>query len=437
MNRRDMLLSTGTLLASGALPDLVTPAPTTRRHSPRTAPHPSAAALAATPEPFHIAFGRDRIADLHRRIDAMRWPELPFDSGWSEGTNDRVLRDLVRYWRREYDWQRVETDLNRLPHYRTRVEGDRLHFVWYRGTGPRQPFPLLLLHGWPSSFLEYAKVATSLMKGRAGQPGFDLVVPSLPGFVFSDAPRQPGLHAGRVAERMHTLMQSLGYTRYGLAAGDWGAIVARDLAKAHPDAVTGLAWPGTPWRRPPNERPLSPEERAFLAEYERFQIEERAYFRLQATKPQTVAYALQDSPVGLLAWILEKFWAWTDLGVNLRREGRQRMGDLWATLRRDDVLTPATLYWLTGTVLSASRFYLDNDRRSPGNEANAPVTVPVWVMGFPNDPFTSGPRSLLDTIEYTNIVRVEQKPRGGHFPALEQPALWAEDVWTFFSTLAG
>jgi pimeloyl-ACP methyl ester carboxylesterase len=425
MNRRDMLLSTGTFLAASALPDLSTTLGTPRPHNPT-----------AAPQPFHIAFGRNRIADLRRRIGTTRWPELPFDSGWSEGTNDQVLRDLVRYWRHEYDWGRVEAELNRLPHYRVAVEGEQLHFVWYRGTAPRQPFPLLLLHGWPSSFLEYAKVAVLLSRGSAGQPGFDLVVPSLPGYIFSEAPRQPGVHPGRIAERMHTLMQSLGYARYGLAAGDWGAIVARDLAKAHPDAVTGLAWPGTPWRRPPNERPLSPAERAFLAEYDRFQIEERAYFRLQATKPQTLAYALQDSPVGLLAWMLEKFWAWTDLGSDLGRGGRRGAGDLWATLHRHDVLTPATLYWLTGTVLSASRIYLENERRPATSQIDGPVTVPVWVMGFPKDPFTSGPKSLLDTIGYTKIVRVADKPRGGHFPALEQPALWAGDVFTFFSGLA-
>ena len=235
---------------------------------------------------------------------------------------------------------------------------------------------------------------------------------------------------------MHTLMQSLGYARYGLAAGDWGAVVARDLATAHPDAVTGLAWPGTPWRRPPNGRPLTAQEQAFLAEYDRFQIEERAYFRLLATKPQTIAYALQDSPVGLLALMLEKFWAWTDLGPELGRGGRLGPGDLWATLHRHDVLTPATLYWLTGTVLSASRIYLENNRRADASQIEAPVTVPVWAMGFPKDPFTSGPKSLLDTIGYTRIVKVADKPRGGHFPALEQPTLWAEDVFTFFSGLA-
>jgi len=294
-----------------------------------------------------------------------------------------VLRDLVRYWRHDYDWKRVQSDLNRLPHYRLPVEGERLHFVWYRRTGPRQPFPLLLLHGWPSSFLEYAKVAEPLMRGGAGQPGFDLVVPSLPGYVFSDAPRRPGMHPGEIADRMHELMRTLGYRRYGVAAGDWGAVVGRDLAKAHAEAVTGLAWPGTPWVRPPKERALTDEERAFLEAWDRFDAEELAYFRLQSTKPQTLAYALQDSPVGLLAWVLEKFWAWSDLGPDRGRGGRNGPGDLRATLDRADVLTPTTPYWLTGTVLSASRLYYENEHRPPTSQIAGPVAVPTLAMGFP------------------------------------------------------
>jgi pimeloyl-ACP methyl ester carboxylesterase len=253
--------------------------------------------------------------------------------------------------------------------------------------------------------------------------------------VFSDVPRRPGLHPGRIAERMHTLMQSLGYSRYGVAAGDWGALIALDLAKAHSEAVTGLAWPGRPWNRPPNERPLTPEERAFLAENDRFQSEEVAYFRLQATKPQTIAYALQDSPVGLLAWMLEKYWAWTDRGPDLGRGGSKGRGDLWATLDRDDVLTPATLYWLTGTVLSASRIYLEHNRRPAASQIAGPVPVPTWFLGF-KDPFAYGPRSLLDTSGFAKVARVAEKTRGGHFPALEQPVAWAGDVFTFFSGLA-
>jgi pimeloyl-ACP methyl ester carboxylesterase len=433
MNRREMLLSTGALLTAGWVPEVAVANAVLGSGGDSRLP---AGASRASPEPFHVAFGPDRIGQLHRRIDATRWPTVPFETGWSAGTDDRVLRDLVRYWRHDYDWKRVQSDLNRLPHYRLPVEGERLHFVWYRGTGPRQPFPLLLLHGWPSSFLEYAKVAEPLMRGGAGQPGFDLVVPSLPGYVFSAAPRRPGMHPGEVAGRMHALMQTLGYRRYGVAAGDWGAVVALDLAKAHAEAVTGLAWPGTPWVRPPKERALTDEERAFLDASDRFDAEELAYFRLQSTKPQTLSYALQDSPVGLLAWVLEKFWAWSDLGPDLGRGGRNGPGDLWATLDRADVLTPTTLYWLTGTVLSASRLYYENEHRPPASQIAGPVAVPTLAMGFPKDPFTSAPKSLLDTNSFARVVRVEEKPRGGHFAALEQPKLWADDVFTFFTGLS-
>lgn len=431
MNRREMLLSTGAALATGTL---LGPRDAALRPGLGGA-GPAPGAGHAGPEPFRVAFGPERIADLHRRLDAARWPEVPFETGWSEGTNDRVLRDLVRYWRREYDWARVQAELNRLAHFTLPVEGERLHFVWYRGTGARQPFPLLLLHGWPSSFLEYAKVAPLLARGRDGNPGFDVVVPSLPGFVFSEAPRKPGLHHGRIAERLHALMQDLGYARYGVAGGDWGEVLTQDLAIAHPEAVTGLSRPGSD-ARVPTERPLTAEEQAFASARERFEAEETAYFRLQSTKPQTLAYALQDSPVGLLAWMLEKYWAWSDLGPDLGHGGTKGPGDLWATLDRHDVLTPATLYWLTGTVLSASRIYYETARLPAARWPTGRIVVPTAFMGFPKDPFSSAPGTLLDKARYEKIVRVAEKPRGGHFPALEQPALWAEEAFIFFTGLA-
>ena len=200
--------------------------------------------------------------------------------------------------------------------------------------------------------------------------------------------------------------------------------------------MTGLAWPGTPVKRPAKEQSLTPEERSFVESDDRFEAEELAYFRLQSTKPQTLAYALQDSPVGLLAWMLEKYWAWTDLGPDLGRGGSKGPGDLWAVLDRRDVLTPATLYWLTGTVLSASRIYLEYNRRPEAGKDPGPVRVPTWFMGFPKDPFTSGPKSLFDSSGYAKIAHVAEKPRGGHFAALEQPAAWAQDVYMFFSGLA-
>lgn len=370
--------------------------------------------------PFRIEYGWDRIHELHRRLDAMTWPEMPFDTGWSAGTSDRVLRDLVRYWRHEYNWFIVQAELNRLEHYRVPIEGEQLHFVWYRGEGERQPFPLLLLHGWPSSFLEFTRAAPALMRGVDGQPGFDLVVPSLPGFALSDAPRTPGRHVGRVADHMHLMMRTLGYDRYGVQGGDWGAVVAVEMARRYPNSVAGLHFVAAPSAELP-EVPRDEAERAFTARRRQFDANETAYFELQSTKPQTLAYALQDSPVGLLAWILEKYWAWTD-----------HDGDLWERLDRDHVLTTAMLYWLTGRTLSAARIYYETRQMLPEDWSRGPISVRTGYARFPREPW-GPPRSLASPDWVANLVHYADMPRGGHFPALEEPVLWAGDVAAFFA----
>ena len=268
-------------------------------------------------------------------IDATVWPEIPYETGWSTGTDDRVLRDLARYWRNDYDWFKTQERLNKLPHHRMPIEGEKIHFVWYRGSGARQKFPLLMMHGWPSTFLEFEAAAPFLTAGSDGRPGFDLVVPSLPGFVFSDAPRAAGMHPGRVADRMHLLMRALGYERYGVQGYDWGA---------HRGS------PGSAVSRRCRRFP-SPWRSLLTASFHRHSIRRGegvsgketevpatgvAYSAIQNTKPQTLGYALQDSPVGLLSWILEKYWAWAD-----------HDGNLWDVISRDHVLTNVTLYWLT------------------------------------------------------------------------------------------
>ena len=369
----------------------------------------------ASPEPFTVSFDKQQIGDLHRRIDATLWPEIVYDTGWSTGTNDQVLRDLVKYWRNEYDWFRVQASLNRLSHHRIEVEGEKIHFVWYRGSGPRQKFPLLLLHGWPSSFLEFEEAAPLLIAGSQGQTGFDLVVPSLPGFVFSDAPRAAGAHPGRIADRMHLLMRALGYERYGLQGYDWGAVISGDLARKQPDAVVGMHRAGAPWSPPTTRSTAREDAKAYLAKREQFSAKETGYQWIQRTKPQTLGYALQDSPVGLLAWILEKYWTWSD-----------HRGNLWDVISRDHVLTNVMLYWLTGKVMSASRIYYED---VTAGRQSATITVPTWFLWTPNDPFSSPPRSLWDSSNgYSNVLKISELSRGGHFPAAEQPELWAADV---------
>lgn len=373
-------------------------------------------------QPFRIHYTVDLIDDLNQRLDAARWPAIPFDTGWESGTNDQVLRDLVRYWRHEYDWWSVQKELNRLNHFRGFIQGERLHCVRYRGSrGGHRP-PLLVLHGWPGSFVEFMDAAEMVSAGIDGNPGFDLVVPSLPGFVFSEAPRTPGLHAGRVAERLHQLMLALGFHQYGVQGGDWGAIIGTALASRYPENVVGLhlnfVHPAQPSSKLENQ---SEEERSYLAFHKTFKTQETGYSHIQSTRPQSLAYALQDSPVGLLAWFLEKFWAWSDHG-----------GDLWQTFSRDRLLTNVTLYWLTGCVLSSARLYHETFLHLPRSSRSRRVDVPTAYARYPAEPW-SPPRQMVER-QY-NLVHYSEPSKGGHFAAMEQPALWAEDVTSFFSDM--
>lgn len=370
-------------------------------------------------EPFRIDFDPRLIRDLHVRIDEMRWPEMPFETGWSAGTDDAVLRDLAEYWRHGYDWFTVQGRLNRLNHLRGPIEGDQLHCVHYRAEGEAAEFPLLLIHGWPSSFHEFSIGASRLSTGAEGR-SFDVVVPSLPGFALSEAPSTPGVGPDRIAERLHLLMGELGYSRYGVQGGDWGAIIGSQLARSHPEAVVGLHvnFVGTA-PPPPEGAPQTPEERAYRARRERFQAAETGYSSIQGTRPQSLAYAQTDSPVGWLAWLLEKYWAWGDHG-----------GDLWSVFERDTILTTAMLYWLPARILSAARIYHEA-RLQPGRPRGR-VEVPTGYAHFPAEPW-GPPREVVERTY--NLVHYTSFDRGGHFPALEQPNLWSSDVASFFGSL--
>ncbi len=371
--------------------------------------------------PFRIEFTERAIADLHRRIDATRWPEIAVDEGWQAGTRDDVLRELVRYWRNDYDWFEQQAMLNQLAHVRGPIEGEELHAMLYTGAGSEERIPLLLIHGWPGSVVEFLDAAKLLAAGVDGGPGFDLVIPSLPGFGFSEAARAPGMHPGAIAGRLHALMGELGYSRYGVQGGDWGAITGTALALQQPDAVLALHLNFVGGGPPPSEGEMSDEERAFRERQQAFQATETGYSQIQGTRPQTLAYAQQDSPVGLLAWILEKFWVWSDHDE-----------DLWNTFDRDRLLTNVMLYWLTGSVLSAARIYYEM-RRGGAAALAGRVAVPTAYARFPAEPWAA-PREVVE--RRYNLVRMTEPAHGGHFAALEQPALYAEDVASFFSNLS-
>ena len=372
-------------------------------------------------EPFQINFEKERIDDLLKRLERTEWPNVPFRTGWDAGTNDEVLRDLVNYWRHDYDWYKVQDQLNKLNHFHITIDNERVHFVHYQGSAERQNFPLLLIHGWPSSFLEFTYAAKLLAGEQNGQAGFDLIIPSLPGYVFSDAPRNPGMHVGKVADRLHQLMIALGYDKYGISAGDAGAFIAYRQAHKYPESIYGFHFVFAPTGELPNS--LSADEQRFIDRQKEFNAQELGYYHLQATKPQTLSYALQDSPVGTLGYILEKYWGWTDHGA-----------DLWKDLNKDDVLTTTMFYWMTGSILSSFRLYYETRLMVSENSVMGPIPVPTGYSRFPKEPW-SPPKSLMHPDWKAKLIYYNEMSKGGHFPALEEPALWACEVRNFFLKL--
>ena len=377
--------------------------------------------------PLRIEFSDRAIKDLHRRLDATRWPDIHIDQEWEVGTNDSILRNLVSYWRKDYDWFHHQRELNRLAHIRVPINSEELHAVLYTGPAIQKRVPILLIHGWPGSFIEFLQAAPLLQNGSTDFPGYDVVVPSLPGFGFSDQPNARGMHPGEIAERLHGLMQSLGYEQYCVQGGDWGAIIGSALSLQHPEAVLKLHLNFMPASKhlgdaSVEEKSLTVEERLYLEKQDIFRDIETGYSHIQSTRPQSLSYALHDSPVGLLGWILEKYWVWSDHDE-----------DLWGTFERDSILTNVMIYWLTGTILSASRIYYEA-KMSGRSYLEGKIEVPTAYTRYPKEPWTA-PISMIE--DRYNLVRFSEMDRGGHFAAFEQPELFAGDVGSFFADLSG
>jgi len=376
--------------------------------------------------PFRIEVPDAVLRDLRERIARTRWPDEISGSGWDYGTNLAYLRELLDYWRDRFDWRAQERKLNDLSQFRADVDGLDLHFVHARGGGP-DPMPLLMLHGWPSTFYEMTKVLPMLADPAAhgGDPGdsFDVVVPSLPGCGFSERPREPGMHKTRMAELFSKLMTDvLGYERFAARGGDVGAGVVSLLALDHPERVIGIHVSDV--YRPylgPGARYFTDAERTFFDEERTWMEREGAYDHLQATKPQTLGYGLNDSPAGLAAWIVEKYRSWSDCG-----------GDVERRFTKDEILTQLTIYWVTETINSANRLYFERDRSPRRLESGDRVNVPTAVAIFPGD-IDRPPREWGERVY--DVRRWTEMPRGGHFAALEEPGLLARDIREFFRPL--
>jgi pimeloyl-ACP methyl ester carboxylesterase len=383
-------------------------------------------------EPFTIDVPDAVLDDLRRRIAATRWAPDYANDDWGYGTNGAYLRELAEYWRDGYDWRRHEQAMNRFRHYRTVIEDVPIHFIHARGTGPA-PMPLIMSHGWPWTFWDLHKVIGPLTDPAAhgGDPrdAFDVVVPSLPGFGFSTPLRKPGYPYWRIADLWVQLMQDrLGYGRFAAQGGDYGAFVTAQLGHKYADRVLGihvhLVGPvGMIRGQMPDRSVFGPGEEHWYDDNLKFFEHEGAYSVLQATKPQTLSYAMVDSPVGQCAWILEKRRRWSDCD-----------GDVERRFSKDELLTTMTLYWVTESFGSAARAYADA-RRYPWQRSHERVPVveaPTAALLFDKD-IVKLPRRWAEG--YYNLKRWTVAPKGGHFVPMEEPDVLVEDLRAFFREL--
>ena len=373
--------------------------------------------------PFAPRAEQSVLDELRRRLLATVWPDAPAGIGWSAGVDVDELRELVAYWADGFDWRAAEERLNRLPRFRTVIDGIGVHLVHARARADGPPaMPLLLAHGWPDSFWRYSEVMPLLVDPGAhgGDPAdaFDVVVPDMPGFGYSDRAPQD-LDVIGVAALWARLMDRLGYRRFGAAGGDIGSSVVRWLALDEPDRVAAVHRSDAVLTPDFDRATLTPEEREWMAGRDAWDLEEGAYGAMQSTKPQTAAVGLTDSPAGLAAWIVEKLRAWSD-----------RRPDGTSLLSRDAMLTDVTLYWLTGTIGSSMRMYRAT-QAMPEAEFARVLAVPTGYTMFPADVEPPAPDAWLARTT-TDLASVSRPDRGGHFAPIEDPELYAEEIRAFF-----
>jgi len=374
-------------------------------------------------KPFRIEIGDDVLVDLKSRLRNTRWPEAELVSDWSQGAPLQWIKEVCRYWCDDYDWRRRETALNRFTQFTTEIDGLDIHFLHVRSPHP-EAMPLIITHGWPGSVVEFHKVIEPLTNpsahGGSAADAFHVVCPSLPGFGFSSKPTTTGWGVDRIARTWAELMNRLGYARYGAQGGDWGSAVTTSLGAQDAAHCAGIHITLAMSVRPAVEGEPTPEEARALAGIKHYADWDSGYSKQQSTRPQTLGYGLTDSPAGQAAWILEKFWAWTDCN-----------GHPENILSRDELLDNVMLYWVTGTAASSARLYWESF--GPGRRTAHKVTVPTGVAVFPKEIVAPVRRWMEGS--YTNICHWTEMPKGGHFAAFEQPELFIAEVRRFFGAL--
>ena len=367
--------------------------------------------------PFEISIPDAELGDLRQRLHAARWPDEIDDAGWDYGIPLQETQALADHWCDGYDWRAWEARLNAFPQFQTTIDGQRVHFLHVRSPEPHA-LPVILTHGWPGSILEFIDVIGPLTDPRAhgGDPAdaFHVVAPSIPGFAFSGHTHERGWDVRRIAQAWQVLMERLGYDHYGAQGGDWGSAISRDLGLVAPDRVVGVHLNYLRINPPPEAVPLRPGEAERVAKLQQYNASVPGYIGIQSTKPQTLAYGLTDSPIGQLAWIAEKFHAWSDPRK---------------PIDRDRLLTNISLYWFTRTAGSAARIYYESAR---GRGTPNPCPVPMGVAVFPYD-ILQPVRSYAERVY--DIRHWSEFERGGHFAALEVPDLLIDDIRAFFRPL--
>ena len=370
--------------------------------------------------PFRIAIPDADLADLKSRLTRTRWPEAECVDDWTQGIPLTYMRQLANYWADGYDWRARETALNRFDQFITEIDGLDIHFIHQRSPH-NDAFPLVITHGWPGSIVEFHKVIEPLTNptahGGRAEDAFHVVCPSLPGYGFSGKPSRTGWGVGKIAEAWETLMGRLGYERYGAQGGDWGAAVTTQIGRNGEHCVgihlnMPLGFPAADMAEPTDDEKQALERLTYYQQWD------SGYSKQQSTRPQTLGYGLVDSPVGQLAWIVEKFWSWTDCD-----------GHPENVLTRDELLDNVMLYWTTASAASSARLYWESFNVFSGGGA---VELPTGIAAFPKE-IIRAPRNWCEATY--NITHWTTMPRGGHFAAFEQPALFVDDVRAFFATV--
>ena len=375
-------------------------------------------------EPFRIHVDDAVLDDLRRRIAATRFPDQVEGAKWDYGSELGYVKELVAYWHDKFDWRAEEARLNELEHFRTTVDGQRIHFVHARS--PRDDaLPLIISHGWPGTIVEFLDVIGALSDPEAhggdAADAFHVVCPSLPGYGFSEPTRTRGWDTERMARAFAELMSRLGYERYGAQGGDWGALITTQLALLDAEHVAGIHLNMPIASAPEDPGELTEREQADLADLAHFQQSETGYQRIQGSKPQTLGFGLNDSPAGLAAWIVEKFRTWSDCD-----------GDVESSFTKDQLLANITVYWVTQTITSSTRLYYEVMGQNRMSFMGERVDVPTGVARFPKE-IMRFPRRWIE--QQYNLTHWTEMPRGGHFAAMEEPALYCDDVRSFFRTV--